>query len=389
MEAHDMAELIDAKAESAVSADVPEAPKKKKPAKKSFWSLELSPKKVKPVELMNFSRQCASFIRGGIPLLDSLDVIAQDSEELIGEVLRDMATSLREGSSLAAAAPNHPDVFPRYYVSMLRAAELTGRLDDVLDQLAVYLERDVESRRRIKSALTYPIAIGIMSVVTVVVLSAFVLPRFKVFFKELHAKLPLTTRMLLGTTDFFSQWWFVVVGVLAAGTLGVIMTLRTEKGQYKRDSLLLKLPGLGSVIGFMIVERFCRILSAMVTAGVALPDALAVSIEGTDNRVYQKGLREARAEMIRGEGLAKPIADTGLFPPAANKMIRVGESSGTLDKQLDAAAAFYERELNYKLKRFTDLFEPAIIIAMGAVVGFVAVALVQAMYGVFQQSKVG
>ncbi len=365
---------------AAVRSGVPPAVK--------WWQFEVRRRKVRPTELMNFSRQCASFISAGIPVLDALNVIAQESDKRLAAVLEDMGQSLRSGSRFAEAAARHSDVFPNYYVSMLRSAEFTGRLDDVLDQLAVYLERDIESRRKIKSALTYPATIAVMAVTTVILLATFVLPKFEKFFKELRADLPWATRALLSITHFVSHWWYVMVGLGAFLALVIVLVLRTEPGKLRRDALLLRVPPLATVVRFMIVERFCRILGAMVSAGVPLPDALAVAIDGTNNRVYQRALEAARDEMIRGEGLARPIASTRLFPAAANQMIRVGETTGTLDRQLAAAATFYERELNYRLKRFTDLFEPVVIVVMGVVVGFVAIALVTAMYGIFRQTNV-
>jgi type IV pilus assembly protein PilC len=353
-----------------------------------WWQFEGHRRRIRPTDLMNFSRQCSSFIRAGIPVLDALGVIAQESDKRLTGVLDDMSQALRGGSGFAAAAARHRDVFPEYYVSMLRSAEYTGRLDDVLDQLAVYLERDIESRRKIKSALTYPAVICTMAVVTVVILATFVLPKFENFFKELRAQLPWATRFLLAVTHFVGTWWYAMMGVAATIGLVLLLLLRTEAGRAGRDALLLRVPPVGTVVQFMIVERFCRILGAMVSAGVPLPDAFSVAIDGTNNRVYQTGLQTARDEMIRGDGLARPIAATKLFPPAANQMIRVGESTGTLDEQLVAAASFYERELNYRLKRITDLFEPLVIVFMGLLVGFVAFALVTAMYGIFRQTNV-
>jgi type IV pilus assembly protein PilC len=151
--------------------------------------------------------------------------------------------------------------------------------------------------------------------------------------------------------------------------------------------MLLRVPVLGDVMHHVVLERFCRILSSMMTAGVPLPDALRVTSDATSNRVYRSGLDDAREAMLRGEGLATPLADTGLFPASARQMFRVGETTGTLDTQLATAATFFERELDYKIKRFTSLFEPAILLVVGVVVGFVAIALVSAMYGIFNQAN--
>lgn len=358
-----------------------------RPAKVPWWQIQIT-RKVKIEELMNFSRQCASFLRAGIPVLDALSVIAEDSRKHMAATLDDMGMALRSGASFAGAVARHPDVFPSYYISMVRSAELTGRLDDVLDQLAVYASRDIEARRKVKSAITYPAVICVLAVVTVIVLATYVLPQFKKFFRELNAGLPLVTRMLLSTTNFVGRWWWAMMSGTVVVLLALLAIVRTEPGRYRFDAMLLRVPVVGGLVKYVIVERFCRILSAMVQAGVALPDALIVATASSNNKVYQEGLGQAREEMIRGEGLARPIADTHLFPAAANQMIRVGESTGTLDSQLQSAAEYFERELDYRLKRFTDLFEPMVIVVMGLVVGFVAIALVTAMYGIFRQVNV-
>ncbi len=341
---------------------------------------------VKPDDVMNFSRQAASFLRAGIPILDALATIAEDnSNKHMVALLDDIALSLRTGAGFAAALARYPRVFPGYYVSMVRSAELTGRLDEVLDQLAVYIERDLEARRKVRSALTYPLVIVIMSIGAVLVLALFVLPRFADLFESLDAELPLATRMLLGATRFVENWWWAIVGGLAAAIAGLLLTFGGRRGKPRRDSLLLSAPGVGGLISYACIERFCRVLSALVRSGVSLPDALHVASTSTNNHVFMSELAAARERMVRGEGLAVPLADTGLFPAAARQMIRVGESTGTLDAQLESAADYYGRELEFRIKRFTDLFEPAVIVAVGAVVGFIAIALVSAMYGVFDQ----
>ena len=358
-----------------------------RPVKTPWWQIQIT-RPVKTEELMNFSRQCASFLRAGIPVLDALAVIAEDARKHMAATLEDMATALRGGASFAGAVARHPDVFPPHYVSMVRSAELTGRLDDVLDQLAVYAGRDLEARRKVKSAITYPAVICVVAIVTVIVLATYVLPQYEKFFHELNARLPLATRLLLNVTSWLGTWWWALLGGGLLALLLSVAFVRTEPGRRRFDALLLRIPVVGGLVRYVIVERFCRIMSAMVQAGVALPDALTVAISSANNRLYQAGLGEAREEMIRGEGLARPIAASGLFPAAANQMIRVGETTGTLDAQLESAAGYFERELDYRLKRFTDLFEPMVIVVMGVVVGFVAIALVTAMYGIFRQVNV-
>ena len=354
--------------------------------RKGIMQFELTKKKLPRRDLMQFSRQLAVFLRSGIPVLDALEIIREEvpKKSVFTAVLADMVEGLRAGIPFSDMVRAHPEAFPPFYVGVVEAAEMTGNLEKALDEVAEYIDRDVEARRKISSALFYPAVVFLMSIAVVVVLSTFVLPRFKNFFTELNAELPLPTRMLLAMTDFISSFWFVLVG----GTLGLVLFLalapRTEWGRSARDGSILKLPVIGELVHTSIIERFCRTLSSMVRSGVPLPDALQVSATGTNNVVFRRGLDEVRTSMMRGEGLAGPIARSGLFPGAAKQMIRVGEETGTLDVQLATSAEYYGRELDFKITRFTNLFEPAVILFMGLVVGFVAVALVSAMYGVFQ-----
>ena len=350
---------------------------------------EIVAKKVKRETVMHFSRQLSAFIRAGVPMVDALLVISKEADnERFAKLLIEVADALRAGEPFAAAMASHPDVFPQYYLDILHSAELTGALDTVLDQLAGYLERDLEARRRVTSALVYPAIVMGMAVVTVVALTGFVLPRFKDFFESFDAKLPLPTRMLIWIGDFVGTFWWAILGVLVLGGLGLWTILRTEEGKARRDALFLKLPVIGEVVRYAVLERFCRILAAMVKAGVPLPEAMDVATDSAGNRVYRKALVGARDRMLNGEGLAQPLEDTGLFPGVASQMLRVGEETGSVDRQLQTASEFYELELTYKIKHLTTLFEPAVIVLVGVMVGFVAIALVSAMYGIFNQVEV-
>lgn len=354
--------------------------------KRSFLKAEVSAPRVKREEVMHLSRQLGAFIGAGLPLLDAVRMLgAEAANSSVRRMLQQVEDGLRAGDKLSDCFDRHPKIFPEFYRGILRSAELSGQLDTVLEQLAKYLERDLEARRRIRSALVYPSMILVMSVVTVVVLASFVLPRFKTFFASLDAKLPLPTRMLLAVTDFLTHWWWAVVGGLVMVLLAGFIVLRTEWGKRTRDRLVLHVPAVGPTVRFALVERFCRILSSMVGAGVALPDALRVATESLRNRVFMAALWRVREAMFEGQGLARPLAMSGVFPNTAALMMRVGEDTGSLDTQLEVAARYYEGELDYRLKKLIALFEPAVIIVMGVVVGFVAVALVSAMYGIYNQ----
>ena len=357
--------------------------------KASVWKTEITKKRVPRSELMNFSRQLSAFVRAGIPIIDAIETLrVETSNDQFRAVLADVLESLRAGEPFAESVATHPEAFPSFYVTILRSAEMTGHVDEVLEQLADYIERDENARRKIKQALTYPLVVIMFAIVAIVVLVAFALPRFQTFFASLDAKLPLVTRILISMTNFLTNyWWLLALGFLAFFLITFVY-LRTDRGRHARDRFLIRAPVIGELVRYTIVERFCRILGSMVGAGVQVPDAMAVATGGTNNLIYQEALAEARDKMMRGEGMSEPITETGLFPGGVCQMIRVGEDTGTLDDQLDVAAKFYGKEVEYKLDRLTSLFEPALLLVVGLVVGFVAIALVSAMYGIFNQVKV-
>lgn len=358
--------------------------------KTSILNFEITKKKVPRKEIMNFSRQLGVFMKAGIPIMEALEVIMEEtSGKMLKTVLAGLIESLRNGDTFAAAAAGHPEAFPNFYVGILESAELTGNLDVVLNQLADYLDRDIKAKGKITAALIYPSVVAVMSVVTIAILAVFVLPRFVTFFKSMHAKLPLATRMLMAFSGFISHWWLVILAILVFLVGGFATMRRSDSGKAKLDSWLLKLPVIGELTQVAILERVCRILASLLRAGVDLPRSMAVTAESANNAVYRLALEQIREEMMEGQGLASPIARTGLFPGAAKQMFRVGEETGTLDQQLEVAAEYYSQELDTKVDRVTALFEPAVIIAMGIVVGFVAVALISAMYGIYNQVKIG
>jgi type IV pilus assembly protein PilC len=357
--------------------------------KTALARLELAPARVKATGLMHLSRQLAAFLRAGIPILDALAVLGGESDKpAVRRVLTAVGDDLRAGHRLSEALDRHPKDVPSWYRGILRSAELTGRLDDVLDQVAGYLERDIEARKKIKGALIYPAIVFVMALGTVAVLSVFVLPKFEDFFASLHAALPWPTRALLASTRFLGHWWWLILVVIGTVLLIAGLGARTGPGRLLWHRLLLQLPVVGEAVRYSKIERFTRLLASMVSAGVSLPEAITVATSSLNNRVFENGLTQARAAMIRGEGLAAPISATGLFPGVASQMIRVGENTGTLDTQLEGAARFYERELDYKIRKVTAVIEPAVIIVMGAVVGFVAIALVSAMYDIFRTAHI-
>jgi len=356
--------------------------------KRSLLQMEITKEKVPKRELMNFTRQLAVFVTAGIPITDALDVIGEETtDDVLRRTIAAMVEDLRNGSTLSTSASRHSEAFPDYYVAMLGSAELTGKLDETLTSLADYLERDIETRSTLVSALTYPVIVMALALVTVVVLAGYVLPQFKPLFEELDSDLPITTRMLLAVSTFFTDLWFIPLGAFMAFAVVLVWMLKTRSGKPFKDKVILKLPLLGTIVQTALLERFCRILSTVVSAGVPLLEGIQTAAEATDNTVYRNELDLAKNKMLEGAGFAQSLTETGLFPGSARQMFKVGEETGTLDRQLAVASNYFDRELKDRVKKFAALFEPLLIIFVGVVVGFVAVALVSAMYGVIGGMK--
>jgi type IV pilus assembly protein PilC len=350
---------------------------------RGLLDFELSKEKVKKKNLMNFTRQLAVFVKAGIPITEALTTIADEASDVaLRRALTQMVEDLRNGGLLSQAAAQHTGVFPNYYIGILQSAELTGRLDESLESLSHYLEREIDTRAKVVGALAYPGVVMIMSFFTVLVLAGYVLPQFKPLFEELGAELPLPTRMMLFFARFFGDLWFITAGFFLAMIAWTSFLFTTQPGKDLKDRMMLKTPMIKGIVEYALLERFCRILGTMLRSGVAIPSAMATTTEATANIVYREQLEIARQQMLEGGGFTQPLIDTELFPGAARQMFRVGEETGTLDLQLSVASEYFDRELESRIKNFTTMFEPIMIVFVGVVVGFVAVALVSAMYGV-------
>ncbi len=355
---------------------------------RGMLDFELTKEKVKKKNLMNFTRQLAVFVKAGIPITDALTTIADESTDVaLRRALGDMVDDLRNGGLFSASAAQHPQVFPNYYVGILQAAELTGRLDESLDSLAEFIKREMDTRSKVVGALAYPMVVMSMSLVTVVILAGYVLPQFKPLFEDLDAELPLPTRMMLFVARFFTDLWYITAIALLLFFAMVAFLAMHPTGKEIWQRVSLKIPVIGGIIEYAILERFCAVLGTMLVAGVAVPSAMETTTEAVANIVYREQLDIARQQMLEGSGFTQPLIETELFPGAARQMFKVGEETGTLDQQLEVAGEYFNRELEFRIQRFTTMFEPIMIIFVGVIVGFVAIALVSAMYGVLNGVK--
>jgi len=352
--------------------------------------IDITKEKVPLVDIMHFSRQMATFLRAGIPVTESIDNLRIDAKnKRFKAILSDVLERVTAGRSITEALSMHSDVFPPYFMALLGSAELTGRMDDAFDQLHKYIRRDIELSRAVRKALIYPMILLAISMVVCLIIVVFAIPRFAEFFKGFDAQLPLPTRMLMAVADFVHSPAGLITGlVLVFGSVGLTFYVRTTNGRRNMHALQLKTPLISTVVTYSATERFTRVLAVLLDAGVPLPEALPTSIDCSNNLVYKERLSVAMEGVLEGRGFAEPLAQTNLFPSTVVQMIRVGERSGELSEQLENAASFYEEELDYAVDKMTAVFEPLMIVFIGCVVGFVALAMVSAMYGIYNQVDV-
>jgi len=357
-------------------------------AERKGLQMEITQQKVPLLEIMHFSRQMGTFIRAGIPMIEALQTLRVDAKNkrfqaVLGDIIEKVGSS---GMTLGDAVASHADVFPGYFLSMLRSAELTGRMDDAFDQLNAYIRRDVSLTKQVRKALIYPIILLLVAIGVVAIIVIFVIPKFADFFKSFGAELPLPTRMLIAIADFVGSTTGLITGLVLLGAIvGSVVYVRTPNGRRSFHALLLKIPVLSTVVVYSATERFTRVLSVLLDSGVSLSDAMPSAIDCTTNVIFRERLTEAAEGVLLGEGFAEPISQTDLFPSTVVQMIRVGERTGELSDQLANVAGFYEEELDYAVEKLTQWFEPLVILFIGVVVGFVALAMVSAMYGIYGQ----
>ena len=342
--------------------------------------------RVKPEAVIMFSRQLALLLESGTDIVTSLQLLqAQISNRVFHRVLGEVISDLRAGNKLSASLSKHPAIFPQVYCRSLSVGEQTGGLETVLRQVADHMEKEATAKKGIKKALAYPLMVSIVAVVVVGVLVTFVLPSFIGLYSTLGAELPLATRLLLSVVSLFQNYGiYLLAGLAAVGVLAAIYT-RTPEGKYQWDRLALKLPLAGRVIQLNELTRCCRGMSILFRSGLPLTEIMGMTIEGSGNRAIRDALTGVQQDMLKGEGLSRPMAKNKLFLPMMVQMVRVGEETGNLDITLLATAQAYEAEADEKTRALVGFIQPAMTLGIGLVVAFITIALLSAMYSVFGQ----
>ena len=340
---------------------------------------------VSTADLVLFSRQLSTFLKVGVPITDAIRLLRSGARSgAFKAALDDVNDDLDEGESFSVAISHHPKVFNQLYVDMVRAAEYSGSLDKVLIQIASYLQRQDTALKKIRSAMIYPAVILTLAVVVCGVLIVVVLPNFVSLFDEFHAQLPLPTKILIVLGSFAQAWRWEILAAMVLIVLSAFFGLQTRRGRVFWDHTLIRLPVLGTIVVFAIVERFTRTLATMLKAGIPISQTFDVAIASAGNIRYRRGLEAVRQRMVTGDGFSEPLAATGLFAPMVLRMVRVGEETGTLDQSLEQIADFLAEEMDYKVRNMIALMEPSLIIAVGGAVGFVAVSVILPMYGLLK-----
>ncbi|MCU7373532.1 type II secretion system F family protein [Paucibacter sp. O1-1] len=334
-------------------------------------------KSIKQKDIAVFTRQLATMMRAGVPLLQSFDIVARGSTNpRLTRLLNDIRQDVETGTSLSSAFRKHPMYFDALYCNLVEAGESGGILEALLDRLAIYQEKTVAIKNKIKSALTYPVAVLVVAFVVVAVIMIFVVPAFKEVFTSFGADLPAPTLMVIAMSEFFVSYWWAIFGGLGGGIYFFLQSWkRSVKMQHTMDRLLLKIPVFGDLLYKSAVARWTRTLSTMFAAGVPLVEALDSVGGASGNAVFAEATEKIQRDVSTGAALTTSMQATGIFPTMVLQMASIGEESGSLDHMLAKSAEFYEDEVDEAVKALSSLMEPFIIVILGTIIGGIVVAM--------------
>lgn len=349
------------------------------------------PGKVKSDDLVMFTRQLSAMVGAGVPLLRSLTSLEQHTESVaLKKVLGDIIKDVQEGSALADALAKHPSTFSDVYVNMVRAGEAAGILDEILKRLAMQQEKNATIRKKVKSAMTYPMVLIGITVIAFFGLMLFVIPQIGKIVTSLggpDAKLPGLTLAMLGISSFMTHFWFIVLPAIVGLVVLVMRYIKTPKGKMQFHQLSLKIPGVKAIVMKVAIARFARTFSALMGAGVAVLEALDVTARAVGNGVYEKALTDAAKLVKEGDTLSSVIEKNPLFPAIVAQMLAVGEETGQTDTVLVKVADFYEEEVDVAIDGVSAIIEPVMIVIMGAMVGLIAASVMMPIAGLANQIK--
>jgi type IV pilus assembly protein PilC len=338
---------------------------------------------IKPQELVMFSRQLALLVETGSDIVSALDLLrGQIVHSGLRKIVTEVMADLRSGVPLAQALEKHPKAFSPLYCRTIAIGAETGNLEQGFRLMANHIEKQIASGKKIRSALIYPIIVLVLAVIVIAVLTIFVMPAFVDLYSSLGVKLPAITRALIAIVNFLLSYGLFLLAGIAGIALAIFAYTRTPVGSYQWDKLKLRLPKFGPIIQFSELGRCCRTISLLFRAGVPLPEIMTLAINGSGNKVFTQALTQVREEMLKGQGLSRPMTRNPIFLPLMVQMAAVGEGTGNLDITMDTVAQSYEMEADDRTSTLIAMVQPAMTIFMGGLVGFIALALVSTMYSV-------
>jgi len=352
--------------------------------KKEALSFSLSfRRKITQKDLTVFSRQFATMINSGVSITRALAILAEQTENpTLAEVIKQLRKDVEAGLSLSEALAKQRKIFPPIFINMVRAGEAGGVLDETLLRLAEHFEKDAAIKARVKSALTYPVAVLVFSLFIATAMIIFVVPTFMNMFESLGGNLPAATMMLVNLSNFMRSKWYLIIGSIVLLVYSYRALNKTDKGKYFFDNLKLRLPVFGGLIKKMAISKFARTFSTLVASGVPILQAMDIVADTAGNEVVARALRETRASIKEGETISKPLSKFSVFPPMVVQMIAVGEETGALDTMLKKIADFYDEEVAAMVDSLTSLLEPLLMIFLGIVIGGIVIALYLPMFSI-------
>lgn len=352
-------------------------PTKIKPAPKDiFENISFLKPKVTEKDIVLFTRQFATMIDAGLPLVQCLDILAnQTDNRTFKQMLRQIKTDVESGSTFADALKKHPKTFDELFVNLIAAGEVGGILDTILNRLAAYIEKAMKLKKKVKGAMVYPIVVLVVAVAVVAVLLLFVIPIFKKMFEDMGGGLPTPTQIVIDFSDWVQSYILFIVAVVVALIIGFNRFYATRKGRALMDDLILRVPVIGDLIRKVAVARFTRTLGTMIQSGVPLLDGLDIVAKTAGNKTVEAAILKTRASIAEGRTIADPLSESGVFPSMVVQMIAVGESTGALDAMLAKIADFYDEEVDAAVEALTSLIEPFLMIFLGGTIGGLVIAM--------------
>lgn len=332
--------------------------------------------RVQPYDVMLFTRQFSTMIDAGLPIVQSLDILAEQTEcKPLKSTIRDVRRDVSGGTTLADALEKHPKVFDDLYVNMVRAGEAGGVLNTILNRIALFIEKANRLKKKVKGAMIYPATIVVVAIGVVSILLIFVIPVFAELYGSMGKALPAPTQITINISNFFRAYFVHVVVIIALIIVGIKMYYRTSKGRLVIDGILLKMPILGDLLRKVAVARFSQNMSLLLASGVPILEGLAITAKTAGNKVIEQAIMNARISISEGKTVAEPLAESGVFPPMVCQMVSVGENTGALDNMLKRVGDFYEEEVDNSVNNITALMEPVIMVFLGIVLGGLVISM--------------